>query len=175
MNSSTRKEFLKLEFMPEELIDIIIDYKNQFERKYDCSIKHNHLLLDNQLKKDIIFYKNPFKFQCKTCGMIICDNHADSFVFKNTKNDNCISCHITDVQIFKILKDIDYDKKILNKSLFSLKTMLFLFEDHQLKMVNFNIKKIFAKYGFIDPSHVYDCVNDVYKKLVIFDFFEPEI
>lgn len=162
-----------MEFLPQDIENIIIDYKNQFERKYSCSIKHKHGLFETRKKTGIIFYKNPYIFECKICKMKICNEHSEDFLKKNTKNDLCASCHLAEVQVVKILKDIKYeDKNLINYIKFH-KSMLFLFKDEDLVKVNKKlIEKMNGKNTISDTDLLYKAINDVYSELQIFNFNE---
>lgn len=163
-----------MQFLPSDIENIILDYKKQFERKYDCSIKHKHELFETKIKKNIIFYKNPYKFECKICKIKICNNHTDSFIVKNTKKDLCINCHMTNIQIMEILKDIEYNKNELINYIKSFKNTLFYFKDKNLIEVNKKLKTIYNNTGQINVEDMYNTINYVYKNLNFFDFFEVE-
>lgn len=163
-----------MEFLPEDIENIIIDYKNQFERTYDCSIKHNHMFLEKTYRKNIIFHEHPYKFECLMCDYKICDDHNDEYIKKHTKKNLCVSCHMGEVQIKEILKDIKYDNKYLENELRGFKKMLYLFEDENLKELN-NLLKERLEEGELQNNDLYDIVNTVYNKLRFFSFFEAEI
>lgn len=161
-----------MNFLPEDIENIIVDYKKQFERKYDCSIKHKHEMFETRPKKNITFYKNPYKFECAICKMKICDEHTDEFVRKNTKKDLCANCHLTENQIKKILEDID-DKDKYFKDIRTYKSVLFFFKENDIKEVNNRIKEL--DQDELTFQDIYNTINKVYNQIQIFDFFEEEI
>lgn len=163
-----------MNFLPEEIENLIIDYKKQFERKYDCSIRHKHELFETRKVKNITFYKNPYKFECEDCKMKICGNHSDEFIKKNTKEGKCNTCNIVHVQIKEILKDIKVDKIKLIECLKSLKSMLFYFNEEHLIKLNKKIKDIYYHLGTYDENQVYESVHSIYSSLTFFNFFEGE-
>ena len=160
-----------MQFLPEDIENIILDYKKQFERKYNCGIKHEHIFKEKTYKKNIIFYKNPYKFECKICKYKICNEHSDEFIKKHTRKKLCVNCHMTEVQMKKILNEIN-NKDVLIKYLRTYKSMLFFFKDENLEEINNLLKKENKE---ITENILYDIINKVYNKLEFFDFFQTEI
>lgn len=164
-----------MQFLPEDIENIILDYKKQFERTYDCSIKHQHIFMEKVFKKNIIFYENPYKFECTMCDYKICDEHSDEYVKEHTRKNLCVNCYMTEVQIKKILKNIDYHNEILINELRSFKSILFFFKDENLIELNKLLKERLEDLGELNGDNIYILMNKVYNKLKFFDFFENEI
>lgn len=164
-----------MEFLPEDIENIILDYKKQFERKYDCSIKHQHIFMEKSYKKNIIFHEHPYKFECNKCSYKICDEHSDEYVLQHTRKNLCVNCHMTEVQIVKILKNIDYQKEILENELRTYKSILFFFKDEDINELNEMLKERLEELGGLNTDDLYDYINEVYNKLQFFDFFESEV
>lgn len=164
-----------MNFLPVDIENIIMDYKKQFERKYDCGIKHQHHFLEKIYKKNITFHENPYKFECQMCKMKICSEHTDEFIKQHTKKNLCSSCYLVTIQKDLILKDIEYNKKILEKDVLQYKSQLFFFKDENLNEINELLKEILNETGEINEENIYESINTVYNKLQFFDFFQGEI
>lgn len=162
-----------MDFFPEDIEKIIVDYKKQFERKYNCSIKHTDNFFESFKKNNITFYKNPYKFKCNLCDYTICDNHSDEFVKKHTKDNLCNHCNFTEKQSKILLKDINIRE--LNIEIRAYKSILFFFKNEDLENANILLKNRYKEIGDLNTDDLYEIIDNIYNRLTFFDFFEEEI
>lgn len=164
-----------MQFLPEDIENIIIDYKKQFERTYTCGFKHADDLFESRKKTGIVFYKHPYKFECCVCNMKICDEHSDEYVKQHTKDGMCSTCYLTNVKLQRILKNIEYSKDELEDNILSFGSILFFFKDENLDEVNEYLHIRLEECGGINSDDIYEGINGTYSRLQFFDFFEDEI
>lgn len=136
-----------LEELPKEIEDIIIDYKKQFERTYTCSIKNicslDYKNIFNKDLKEQIFYKNPYKFECRICKIKICSKHTDYHINILTTKDLCYKCDLFEIQtriIFDKIYINDNLKNQLKNQLKKYKSKLFYLKNNNLCNINNKLK-----------------------------------